>query len=76
MSVLVGSRPPRLLGEVRRQASTDGAEPFSFSLRLAKGTADVTLLSRLPEMFVRQNDQRLSVGYGLLLPFTLWPESS
>jgi hypothetical protein len=74
VSIFMGSRPPRLLGEVRRQASTDGAEPFSFSLRLAKGTADVTLLSRLPETAVRQNDQRLSVGFGLLLPFTLWLE--
>jgi hypothetical protein len=76
VSILTGSRPPRLLVEVHREGASEGPEPFSFSLRLPAGVADLILLSRLPEFVVRQNDQRLSVGYGLLLPFTLWPEGS
>jgi hypothetical protein len=74
VAIMLGSSPPRLLGEVHRQGPSEGPEPFSISLSLPAGATDLILISRLPEFPVRQNDQRLAVGFGLLLPFTLRPE--
>jgi hypothetical protein len=68
-SLLLGSRPPRLLAEIERTGTSDGAEHFALTLPLPAGRTDLMLLSRLPEMEIRRERQRIPVGLGLLLPF-------
>jgi hypothetical protein len=75
-SILLGSRPPRFLAEVRRAAPSDGAEPFSVTVPLPAGRTDIMLLSRLPGMGMRREGRRFSVAFGLLLPFAIRPDAS
>ncbi len=75
LQVLLGS-PPRLVGEVQRQAPGDGDEAFRVVLDLPAGVNDVQLLSRLPELRVPGAPRHTLAGYQLLLPVALWPERS
>jgi hypothetical protein len=74
-SILLGSRPPRLLAEVRRTAPADGAELFSVPVPLPAGRTDLTVLSRLPEMEIRRERRRIPAAFGLLLPIAVWPDA-
>jgi hypothetical protein len=74
-SLLLGSRPPRLLAEIPRSGPTDGPELFAVTVRLSAGRTDLMVLSSLPETAIRRERQRLAVGQGLLLPFAVWPET-
>jgi hypothetical protein len=75
-SLLLGTRPPRLLAEIPRTEPADGAERFALTVALPAGRTDLTLLSRLPETEVRRERQRLPVAVGLLLPFAVWEEQT
>jgi len=74
-SILSGSEHPRLLAEVPRTQPTDGSELFTLTVPLSAGRTDLMVLSSLPEDAIRRERQRLPVGEGLLLPFSVWPES-
>jgi hypothetical protein len=67
--VLLGSR--RLLAEISRTQPTDGPELFALSVPLSAGRTDLMVLSSLPETAIRRERQRLAVGQGLLLPFSV-----
>ncbi|HSD65503.1 MAG TPA: hypothetical protein VLF95_02315 [Vicinamibacteria bacterium] len=72
-SIILGSQPPRLLAEIRRTAPSDGSEPFTLTVPLPAGRTDFMVLSRLPEMMIRREKQRISVAFGLQLPVAVWP---
>jgi len=74
-SVLLGSTPPRLVAEIPRTQPTDGPELFALTVPLSAGRTDLTVLSSLPETAIRRDRQRLAVGQGLLLPFSVWRET-
>ncbi len=74
-SLLLGSRPPRLLAEIPRTGPTDGPELFALTVPLSAGRTDLMVLSSLPESAIRRERRRLAVGQGLLLPFAVWPET-
>lgn len=74
VSILLGTQPPRLVTEVSHSGLSEGREFFSFTASLPAGRTDVLLLSRLPEMEIRRDGERIPVAFGLLLPFTLWRE--
>ena len=76
VSLLLGSRPPRLLAEIPRTRPKDGPELFAFTVPLSAGRTDLVVLSSLPETAIRRERQRLAVGQGLLLPFAVWPETT
>jgi hypothetical protein len=71
-TLLLGSRPPRLLAEIPRTLPTDGPEPFALTVPLSSGRTDFIVLSSLPETEIRRERVRLPVGQGLLLPFGVW----
>jgi len=73
-SILLGSRPPRLLAEIRRAPPSDGPELFALRVSLPAGRTNLMVLSRLPETEIRRERQRIAVAFGLLLPFAVWPE--
>jgi hypothetical protein len=72
VAFVLGSHPPRALGEVTRSGRPWGAEPFSIPVELPAGAADVILLSRLPD--IDERDDHRSAAFGLLLPFELRPD--
>ena len=74
-SIVLGSRPPRLLAEVQHTAPSDGAELFALTVPLPAGRTDLLVLSRLPETEIRRERQRIPVAFGLLLPMALWPDA-
>jgi hypothetical protein len=73
-SILLGSGHPRLLAEIARTQPTDGPELFALTVPLSEGRTDLVVLSTLPETEIRRERQRLAVGQGLLLPFSVWPQ--
>lgn len=74
-SLLLGSRPPRLLAEIHRTEPSDGAELFALTVPLPAGRTDLLVLSRLPETEIRRERKRVPVAFGLLLPIALWPDA-
>jgi len=74
-SLLLGSEHPRLLAEIPRTEPTDGPELFAVTVPLSAGRTDLMVLSRLPEIEIRRERQRLPVAVGLLLPLAVWPEA-
>jgi hypothetical protein len=74
-SLVLGSRPPRLLVEIPRTQPTDGAERFALTVPLPAGRTGLIVLSRLPETEIRRERQRLPIAVGLLLPFALWEQA-
>jgi hypothetical protein len=75
-SLVLGSRPPRLLAEITRSAPSDGAERFDLTVPLPAGRTDLMVLSRLPEAEIRRERRRVAASLGLLLPFALWPDAT
>jgi len=73
LSILLGARRRRHLGEVRRDQPGEGIEFFRFEADLRPGPSDVRLVSQLPEVAIPDGLKLDRAGFALLLPVVMWP---
>jgi len=71
VSLVLRTPLPRLLGEIPRRGTSEGAEFFLLPVQLPPGSTDLMLLSRLPEKETERDGTRVRVAFGLLLPMSL-----
>jgi hypothetical protein len=69
--VLLGSRGPRLLAEVRGDPAREGPVFFHVTADLGAGANDVRLVSRAPEGEIPGEAVRAS--FALMVPVAVWP---
>jgi len=73
VSILLGARQRRLLGEVRNDRAREGVEFFRVEADLRDGRTDIRLESQLPEREIAEGLNLERAGFGLLLPVAVWP---
>ena len=73
ISILLGGRQRRLLGEVQNDRVHEGVEFFRVEADLRAGRTDVRLVSERPEREVPDGLEREEAAFRLLLPVAVWP---
>ncbi len=73
LTVLLKSRQPRLLGEIRSAAGEDHAQPFRIEAELGQGANVIELVSSLPGRPVPDLPRDAPAAYRLALPVLLLP---
>ncbi|MCG6925391.1 MAG: hypothetical protein LJF30_08780 [Acidobacteria bacterium] len=75
VSILLGARQRRLVGEVRNDGARESVEFFRVEADLREGRTDVRLESRLPEREIPDKQSLERAGFAILLPVAVWPKS-
>jgi uncharacterized membrane protein YqjE len=76
VSIVLGARQRRLLGEIRNDRAVEGVEFFRVEAGLRAGPSDVRLVSTLPEREVRDGLDLERAGFALLPPVAVYSADS
>ncbi len=75
ISILLGAKQRRLLGEVRNDRGGEGVEFFRVEANLPVGRTDIRMESQVPERETPDGRGLERSGFRLLLPVAVWPTS-
>ncbi len=75
LSVLLGTRPPRLLGQIHSSDVASREQRFAVPIDLGAGSTDVQLLSNLEESRLEDRPPGTEAAYQFVLPLLILRES-